>query len=100
MRFHYLISEDGKGVSTGRIIMWILLGYSTYFWFFKSIPEFPATLYNCFTSILLYNFGKKGIEVINTFVQEKVNPTVTPIPAPVPTPAPSGGTVVNGVTVR
>lgn len=70
MKFNGLISEDGEYVSSGRIALWITLGISIYFWI-RQITV-PATLYDAFVATLIYNFGKKGINSVDTYLQSKV----------------------------
>ena len=66
MRFVSLFSEDNQNISLGRTAFWILLGFSSYFWF-KEI-KFPETLYYFFSYVTLYNFGKKGLDTITDLV--------------------------------
>jgi len=68
MNFRSLVSEDNDSISIGRISFWVLFGLSIYFWIMK--PTFPQTLYDTLGIILLYNFGKKGIDVANNFVDK------------------------------
>lgn len=71
MTFKTLISEDGINVSLGRVAFWLLLSFAAYFWFCKAITDFPPTLYSALTTIMLYNFGKKGVEVMANWLDLK-----------------------------
>lgn len=65
-----LFSEDGTSLSLGRIMLLVLFGFMTYFWF-VSEWEIPPTLVTTFEWLLAYNFGKKLVEVANNFVISK-----------------------------
>jgi hypothetical protein len=62
MTFKRLISEDGESVSLGRISFWaifpIMIFYWTYGWIVLD-KDAPSSLVAGFSSILLYNLGKK-----------------------------------------
>lgn len=57
----YLVSEDGKSFSLGRLSFWIALGISIYFWFFRPVLEFPPSLMEFLFASLAYNLVKKGV---------------------------------------
>lgn len=72
MNYWNLISEDNKNISLGRVSFWILMGFSAYFWFCQPAANFPPTLYNILVAVILYNFGKKGLELVAPFIESKV----------------------------
>jgi hypothetical protein len=71
MKLSSLYSEDGEYVSMGRVLLWIMFGICCYFWFCRSIADFPPTVLDITVSLLLYNFGKKGVDVFNSYFQMK-----------------------------
>lgn len=71
MNGYALITEDGKAISLGRVSFWLLLLACIYFWFFEKIVDFPPTLFQAFCAVMLYNFGKKGVDLFNTFLETK-----------------------------
>lgn len=64
MNFKRLISEDCEHVSLGRTTFWLLFFASIYYWLYLK-QEVPDTLFNSWWIVLIYNFGKKGLNVAN-----------------------------------
>jgi hypothetical protein len=58
--FGPLISEDGKHISLGRVLLLVVFGYLTYFWLVSEY-EVPASLLTMAEALIIYNFGKKLI---------------------------------------
>jgi hypothetical protein len=80
MNIKSLISEDNDNVSMGRVAFWLLFIISMFFWI--TDKKYPNTMYDIFAIIVLYNFSKKGIEVISkyvdntkTIITDPTNPT-------------------------
>lgn len=71
MNLKSLISEDGENISMGRVAFWLLFLISILFWTFEPIDKFPPTLFDTFMSMVIYNFGKKGVDVFNNYVSLK-----------------------------
>jgi len=69
LKFAYLITEDGRRVSLGRITFWLLLCFMIYFWFIEG--EVPESLFSTWWLILLYNFGKKAKPVLEKMIKRK-----------------------------
>ena len=67
--FAPLISEDGIHISMGRVLLWTVFGYLTYFWFATSTV--PPSLLATFEWLIVYNFGKKLIDPLKDFVAAK-----------------------------
>jgi len=63
--------EDGNlqvqnYVSMGRLTFWITFGFMIHFWFFTESGGVPATLYDVFYLMVLYNFFKKPLDMMKT----------------------------------
>lgn len=80
MNFKHLISNDGTSVSTGRVLLWLFVGFSVYFWFWRDANAFPPTLAQSLFVVLTYNLGSK----IVTAYQDKNSSTYMDSREPVP----------------
>ena len=65
MKMSGLISEDGQSVSIGRLTFWLLFCICLYYWLWLK-AETPATLMDGWYAMVLYNFGKKGVDAFNS----------------------------------
>lgn len=68
-----LISEDGSRASLGRIMLWLFTVFCMYFWFTKADPNNnpPDTLFYAWSMLLMYNFGKKPVNMAKTYLGGK-----------------------------
>ena len=64
MNLKRLISENGKDISLGRTTFWVMFVVSLWYWVALR-QDTPNTLFNSWWIVLLYNFGKKGINVLS-----------------------------------
>lgn len=64
MNLKRLISENGKDISLGRTTFWVMFVVSLWYWVVLR-QDTPNTLFNSWWIVLLYNFGKKGINVLS-----------------------------------
>lgn len=70
MNLKHLISEDNKNVSLGRLSFWILFLSSLYFWVYLKKDIFD-TQSQMLIVLLLYNLGKKGLNIWQTMKGQK-----------------------------
>jgi len=70
MTIKRLISENGVDISLGRTTFWILFVISLYYWIYLK-QDTPDTLFNSWWIVLIYNFGKKGLNVASSVFTTK-----------------------------
>jgi hypothetical protein len=68
--FAPLICEDGEHISLGRVLLLVVFGYLTHFWFWSEY-EVPTSLLTLTEALIIYNFGKKLIGPIADAITAK-----------------------------
>lgn len=69
MNWKNLISEDGATASIGRLTFLLLLMVCLWFWVRGA--ETPATLFDGWVTMAVYNLGKKGVWAFDQMSRRK-----------------------------